>query len=251
MTGFARPEKTNGGWSSTALSVARALGTTIAAGQFKPGDALPIESELAARHGVGRNTIREAIRLLAGKGLITVSPRRGTIVEPRDNWNLLDPEVLEWSLQPGIVPGQFLLDLTELRMIIEPAAAELAARKATAEGIASIRGAIAAMIAADGSSDPDVIVAADIRFHLAVLKAARNEPLAVFAKALVRLLDVNFRLAMEREGAYHHNLGAHIDILEAIVARDTAAARQASLRLLEYNGRVIAELIASRDGKSV
>ena len=114
------------------ITIVNTLGTRIAANFYQPGDTLPIEQKLADSLHVGRNALREAVKVLSGKGLISTTPRAGTKVRPRDEWNMLDPDVLKWHADPEVASDGFMLDLIELRLIVEPQAAELAAIRATA-----------------------------------------------------------------------------------------------------------------------
>jgi DNA-binding FadR family transcriptional regulator len=113
-------------------AVVRRLGHSILSGDLKPGEALPNEARLCADLSISRTALREAIRVLAAKGLIETEPRTGTRVRPRESWNLLDPDILGWraAAAPDLDFGRSLL---EARHIIEPAAAELAAKRATAQ----------------------------------------------------------------------------------------------------------------------
>jgi DNA-binding FadR family transcriptional regulator len=99
------------------------LGRSIVGGAFENG--FPTEAELSRRHGLSRSVTREAVKMLAAKGLVSARPKIGTVVEPSDRWNLLDPDILRWLLE-----RQFSLDLlrqfSELRLAIEPTAAALA-----------------------------------------------------------------------------------------------------------------------------
>ena len=110
--------------------------------------------------------LREAIKVLAAKGLVEARPKTGTRVSPRHRWNLLDPDVLAWQ-QDGSSPVAFLSKLTEVRLIIEPAAAELAARRANAREIEAIEGAYREMEASlrNGTEDYEAFDRADIVFH--------------------------------------------------------------------------------------
>ena len=125
-------------------SVLRALGGEIAQGAIAVGAALPPEHELEARFGVGRGVVREAIKTLAAKGLVSVRPRHGTHVRPRADCSLLDRDVLGWLA--GREPNRtLLLAIQEVRSIIEPAAAALAAERATAavqEGLGAARAGV-------------------------------------------------------------------------------------------------------------
>ena len=114
------------------------LGFRMAAGEYQEGEVLPVEQVLADSLEVCRNALREAVKVLSGKGLISTAPRSGTKVRPRGEWNMLDPDVLRWHSDPDIATEKFMLDLIEMRGIIEPKAAELAAVRATKEDIATI-----------------------------------------------------------------------------------------------------------------
>jgi len=119
-------------------SVVDILGQRIAAGHYIEGETLPVEQQLA---DIGRNALREAVKVLSGKGLISTAPRSGTKIRPKDEWNMLDPDVLSWHADPETATPEFLLALLEIRRIIEPKAAELAAVRASREDVAAIRAA--------------------------------------------------------------------------------------------------------------
>lgn len=98
-----------------------ALGSSIVAGHFAEGIQLPTEPELANTYGASRLIIREAMKSLAAKGLVSIRPRTGTHVLPRSKWNLFDPSVLDWYAR--LPPDKKLMaDLMELRQAIEPQA---------------------------------------------------------------------------------------------------------------------------------
>ena len=121
------------------------LGNEIARDIIPVGAALPPEPDLEVRFGVGRGVIREAIKTLAAKGLVSVAPRHGTRVRPRHDWSLLDRDVLNWLVGKGEPDRELLLEIQEVRSIIEPAAAALAAERATQEDRLRINTALAAM----------------------------------------------------------------------------------------------------------
>ena len=110
-----------------------ALGSQIVTGRWEPGAKLPHEQELAAMFGVGRNVLREAVKVLGGKGLIITARRYGSRVRKKSEWNFFDTDVLSWRLSDQDGYARFLRDLTELRLCIEPRAAMLAAIHATSE----------------------------------------------------------------------------------------------------------------------
>src|SRR5579871_540558 len=149
-------------------SLAGRLGREIVAGLHPPGSLLPNAADMCARFSVSRTALREAYSVLAAKAMIVARPKIGTRVRPKSDWNMLDPEVLEWHLQT--VPTEDLIaNLYVLRQIIEPAAAALAASGPSGETIDRIAAAYADMERfKDGSGD---LIAADLQFHLAILEA--------------------------------------------------------------------------------
>lgn len=202
------------------------LGGDIVRGLLRPGDALPNEDELLARYDVSRTVLREALNVLSGKGLLDAKPRRGTIVRPRADWSQLDPAILGWRDDPAQPAGDNLDHLMELRRIIEPPAAELAARRGTADDHAAIAAAYDAMVAAAG--DVPAFVDADVSFHVACLHAARNEFLLPVTHAIRASLVASMRIT-NRDTDLNRTvtLPLHKAILDAILARDGAAARDA------------------------
>jgi GntR family galactonate operon transcriptional repressor len=211
-------------------SVLRALGGEIAQGAIAVGAALPPEHELEARFGVGRGVVREAIKTLAAKGLVSVRPRHGTHVRPRADWSLLDRDVLGWLA--GREPNRtLLLAIQEVRSIIEPAAAALAAERATAADRERITAALAAM---ESARDQKSAIAADKAFHLAILDATHNPVLQGFRGAIDTILGTVFLVAVGSPGWFDDNLPNHAAAARAIVAGDTERARAAMQQVLGY-----------------
>ncbi|MDR6289219.1 DNA-binding FadR family transcriptional regulator [Inquilinus ginsengisoli] len=224
----------------------QALGRAIVAGRYAEDGPLPTETELAAEYAVGRNALREAIKVLAGKGMIRTARRYGSRIRPRPDWSILDPDVLAWHLQEPDGIGRFLVDIAELREIIEPRAAELAALRATAEEAEEIV-ALAARLAVE--TMPQVLDT-DVRFHLAVLNASHNRLLSGFARSLDVLLRVQFVVSahgIAPEFAYSASADYHMGIAEGIRGRDPEKARGAVMAMLTRN-RGIAEKVAAPGG---
>lgn len=205
------------------------LGAAIVRGEVSPGATLPPEHELEARYGAGRGVVREAVKILAAKGLVSVRPRHGTHVRPAHDWSMLDRDVLGW-LAGGAGLGQgVLLALEETRAIIEPAAAALAAERATSEDCARIHAALAAM--ESGQDDPEAAIVADKAFHLAIIEATHNPILRSFRGVIDTILSAIFDITV---GVFAGNLPNHAAVAEAIAARDAAGARRAMETLLGY-----------------
>ena len=162
--------------------VVQELGRRVVGGVYPAGALLPNEDQLCAELAVSRTALREAIKVLAAKGLLEPRPRIGTRVRATEQWNLLDPDILAWRCATG-ADAEFLQHLTELREIIEPSAAALAAASHRAEQLADIAAALQAMRDATQISE---WVQADLAFHTAVLKATNN-PLLMPLAAIIGL----------------------------------------------------------------
>ncbi len=150
------------------------LGLAIVSGRYSVAEALPPEPVLCQQLGVSRTVIREAVKSLVAKGLITTGPKVGTRVQSQQSWNWFDPDVITWQAQCGLTP-EFLGDLVELRGVVEPAAAKLAALKATPQDIAHMELAYSGMKhAVENGGD---YVSHDLRFHQGLLLASHNRML--------------------------------------------------------------------------
>lgn len=212
------------------------LGYRIAANEYKEGEILPIEQDLAASLDVGRNALREAVKVLSGKGLISTAPRSGTKVRPRDEWNMLDPDVLKWHADPDIATEKFMLNLIEVRRIIEPKASELAAVRATKEDIAAILCAYEAM--AESGDNRDARLEADIEFHSAILKASHNEVLNHFKYAIATYLKAHARLGQSVSPEVDkEDLVRHEQIAWAIATGKAKSAYALTVEILNVNRR--------------
>jgi DNA-binding FadR family transcriptional regulator len=215
--------------------VAQQLATAILRGDYAPETILPREAELMETFGVSRTVLREALRTLTSKGLIESRPRVGTRVRPRHAWNLLDVDVLDWYSRVA-EPMTFALKLQEMREMIEPYAAALAAASHGAETFDALETAHAAMVAA---RNVDEWVRADLRFHISVLAACSNELLIPLGTLIERTLEAQLRLNAKRAEVYNASLSEHTAVFEAIRTRDAAAAQQAMEGLLGVTRRRI------------
>ncbi len=149
--------------------VVHLIGLQIMSGELKPGDPLPPEDELTSNLAVSRTVLREAVRVLAAKGLVDARPKVGTRVRARADWNILDPDVLSWRAEASN-DSRLYEETTEVRLAIEPLAARLAATRATEDETSGIAEAYAAM--EDGVDDQVAYLAADLRFHDRILAAS-------------------------------------------------------------------------------
>jgi len=152
-------------------TVAREIGRSIVSGKLPPGHLLDGEIEASSSRQVSRTAYREAIRILSAKGLIHTRPRTGTRVSEISDWHLLDPDVLAW-LFDDVPRPEVLHGLFELRTLVEPAAAALAATRRNQVHLANMRGALDAM--RFHTLDSPAGREADMMFHAALLAATTN-----------------------------------------------------------------------------
>ena len=209
-------------------SIVEDLGLRIVAGGYGGGSApFPIEQELCRQYGASRPVLREAVKMLTAKGLLGARPSAGTWVRPEGEWNLLDPDVLRWTLE-----RQFSLSLlrefTQVRAAMEPAAAALAAR-AGAEGKAKVRDGIERMAAASRGADDHL--EADIAFHVAVLQASGNRFYAQLSQLTETALRFSIRRTNDYKGVAIASLIDHQRVADAILAGDAELA-SGSMRVL-------------------
>lgn len=210
-------------------SVVQELGRRIIRGEFKPGEVLPSELALSAEFDVSRTVLREANRILAEKGMVESRPKIGTRVRPRKEWSLLDPDLLEWSYQAG-PDQQFLQNLSEVRRIIEPAAAELAALRMTDAELEILGQLLDHMDAATDDAEGYIIV--DLQFHAAILAGSHNELLAQMTRTISVALDISRRITVQLEGGPAAFMPLHHNVYDAIRAHTAADAHGAMLQLI-------------------
>jgi GntR family galactonate operon transcriptional repressor len=212
-------------------AVLTTLGREIAREIIPAGSTLPPEPDLEARFGVGRGVIREAIKTLVAKGMLSVRPRYGTTVTPRRDWSLLDRDVLSWLVDGAEPDPDLLLAIQEVRLIIEPAAAALAAVRGTKQDKARIE---AALVAMETSHDQASATTADKAFHLAILDATHNPVLQGFRGTIDTILSAVFVVAVGSSGWFEDNLPNHAVAARAIASGDAKEAKAAMERVLNY-----------------
>ncbi|PXW23883.1 FadR/GntR family transcriptional regulator [Paraburkholderia caballeronis] len=210
--------------------IVQELGMQIVGGAFAPGQRLPAEPSLCASYGASRSVLREAMRVLAAKGLVTSKPRVGSVVRPRDDWHMLDPDVLYWTVS-SLPEGEFFRSLMTVRQIIEPAAAALAALRASDDDIARIGVAYEQMEQAKTAGD---LLDPDLAFHRAIMAATHNDMLAYIGNLLSLALRESIRFTSRHPNTHALSLPRHKAILTAIAHRDALAAREACIVQLDH-----------------
>jgi DNA-binding FadR family transcriptional regulator len=206
------------------------LGLAIVGGRYASGERLPTEDELARKLKVSRPSLREGLKALARKGLVESRTRRGTIALGRERWDALDADVLRWSAASP-PDHAFLLSLIELRSIMEPAAARLAASRATPEQVLQVERAFQGMV----DSLPHDLEGChhhDLAFHGAIFAACGNALLHRFYDAISALLLTLFRASTQARESYENSLAEHGAVAVAIRRRRPEEAEAAMHKLL-------------------
>ena len=189
--------------------------------------AFPNEAALGEQLGVSRTVIREAIKVLSDKGMVWVRPRSGTRARPREDWNLLDPDILKWQSQMP-ADGRLLRDLCEVRLAIEPTAAGFAAVRATADELAVVEQCLRRRETIAGASNPAEATELDLAFYTAVVAASHN----LLLQQLSAMIREPFRTALFYTARLRASeklaLAAHSALFEALTRHDALSARSAS-----------------------
>lgn len=217
------------------------LGRNIVRGDYPEGWALPNEFDLGLEYGVSRTVVREAIKTLAEKGLLSARPKVGTRVRARDRWNYLDADVLRWLYEVG-PRDEFLHKLTETRALIEPGAAALAAQRATADEVAQIATYYEAMTRV--VEERERYIEVDLQFHNSIAHAAHNELLEQIVRTIRMALITSRKITTQRAGSSQAALPLHYAVLAAIRAGSPAQARRAMEVLIERTAEDIEHVLA-------
>lgn len=210
-------------------AIAHDLGVAIVSGRYRPGEVLQNEIDFSEQLQVSRSAYREAIRILAAKGMVESRPKTGTRVNPANRWNLLDPDVLAWSFEsepsPSLVQGLF-----ELRLIIEPAAAALAAQRRSPEQLTRMREALMAMERHGLSTEEGR--GADREFHAVILEATGNPPLYSLASTIGAGVRWTTVYKERKKELPRDPMPDHWKVFDAIAAGGPEAARAAMEELV-------------------
>lgn len=203
-------------------ALAHRLAVDILKGVYAVGDILPNEIEFSESLNISRTAYREAIRVLSAKGLVDSRPKRGTKVCERSHWNMLDPEVLGWMFEaePSMA---FISGLFELRLITEPAAAELAALRVTEAQLVQMEAALVQMerhgLRTEEGRNGDLL------FHKTLLQATHNEALASLSSSIESAVRWSTLFKVKDVQSFRDSTPDHRRVYEAIAARDSARAR--------------------------
>ncbi len=218
---------------SNHAEVARSIGVDIIAGRYAEGTRLPGDAELTTMFRVSRPVLRESVKTLVAKGLLTTKARVGTVVRERGAWNMFDADVLAWHLDAGI-DKRFLGDLAEIRLAVEPRAAALAAARRSEADILELQRSMDRM--RREASDSVGFADADLALHIAVANASGNPFMRSIGNVIEAALRASFLLSAPVEAQDRETvLRWHQRIVDAIVAGDAEAAAAAIIEVI-HNG---------------
>jgi len=210
-------------------SIARDIGVLIVSGRYRPGHILDGEVEASERRKVSRTAYREAVRILAAKGLVHSRPRVGTRVSALEDWHLLDPDVLSWAFtgepEPEVLHGLF-----ELRTIVEPAAAALAATRRNQQHLDTMRRALDAMSLHTLNVEDGRI--ADKAFHAALLSATNNPFIVSLTNGVTAAVNALTEFKQRIGPLKRDPAPDHWRVYDAIAAKDAEGARAAMGELI-------------------
>lgn len=218
-------------------NVTAALAEDICSEKYPTGAQLPRENDLCEIYGVSRTVIRESIKVLESKGMLRVRPRVGTVVTEREEWNILDGEVLDW-IGPFIHEFNLLGCILEARRIIEPAVAEFAAQRATLREIADLEAAFIRM--REASADPEAFTEADTDFHSVLMVASHNQVFRRLSSAIHTALHYTLHASNTAVENRDRAIDLHGELVDALRLRDAPRAREASNRMLDLAERDLA-----------
>ncbi len=219
------------------------LGEAIVAGRYPAGLAIPPEPRLCEELGVSRTVIRESVKSLVAKGLLSTGPKVGTRVLSEEQWNWFDPDVILWKSKAGLT-REFLRDLQDLRRVLEPAAVRMAAQRATGQDLAEIEAAYEGM--RNAVEEGGDYVSYDLLFHQGLLRASHNRMIVQMSKVLSALLRTSFEISTSRKNGPRSSLPLHRAVVNAVIARNAAKAEKATLVLIDGADRDIEQVLASR-----
>ena len=211
-------------------TIARDLGISIVSGRYPPGEVLSNEVSASDQLSVSRTAYREALRILHAKGLVESRPRTGTRVSARDKWHLLDPDVLSWMFEHEPDDG-LLFSLFELRKIIEPEAAALAAARRSEAHLERMADALARMATHTLAKEEGRI--ADQDFHSALLEASANPFLQTLTTSVSAAVSWTTVFKQRKEPLRRDPIPDHQRVYEAIAAGDAQAAHREMMRLVD------------------
>lgn len=217
------------------------LGLAIVGGELKAGHRFLL-SDIEERFGVSRTVARDVVQVLAALGLLTAKRRAGVEVQPMAAWNVLDHRVIAWRLDSPDRERQ-ITSLTEIRRVIEPGAARLAATARTDEQAAQMLELAQEMerLGKQGLGRSEHFLTADLAYHSLLLTASGNEMYAAMQGMVAGVLHGRSVHGLTPTWPNPQAMAGHIALARGLVDRDPEVAEAASRRLLEVVSQEIAD----------
>lgn len=214
-------------------SVLDHLGTGIAGGEIAAGTVLTL-AELVEQYAVSRTVIREAVRVLEAKQMVESRRRVGVTVLPSEKWSNLDTQLIRWRLE-SMAGAEQIVALTELRLAIEPIAANLAAIRASERERKElvVLADTLEQLGRDGKGDTDEYLAADIAFHDLLLFASGNLLFASIRMPIAQVLTGRHEHGLTPAVPYEDALSNHIKAAKMIALGDAEGAEAAAQGYVE------------------
>ncbi|WP_162937972.1 FadR/GntR family transcriptional regulator [Kiloniella sp. EL199] len=213
--------------------LARTIGIRIVSGDVREGERFENEDILCEEFGVSRTVVREAMKRLSAKGLVQIRPRLGTSVLSRTRWSLLDPDVMDWC-RIGKPSLEVLLELREMRAVLEPGAAALACQRANEEDVKEIWRAYKRMEV--NVNNAEGFAKADADFHVAILRATHNDYLIALGGLISADLLSSIKVTNPDSDKNIKSLVFHLEVVQAIAGHDKYKAKEAMGVLLDDAG---------------
>jgi DNA-binding FadR family transcriptional regulator len=229
------PANPSAGRSKVREALILVLVEAIVSGEMPENSTLPNEAELMARYAVSRTALREAMQFLSAQGMVRARTRAGTVVLPGEEWNFLDPVVLDAALRHRANTSFY-------EALLEPEAASLAATRASARQVAVIEEAFLAMVESN-SRDDEAWSRADLAFHTAIIEASGNWIYRHFGSAIRAALMVTFRLTHRHTTSHGEVVAMHRAVLEAIRLRKPEEASAAMVALVALARKELAVVL--------
>lgn len=225
--------------------IVRTLGKSIALGEYQAGMSLKAEADLCQDFDASRTVLREAVKMLTAKGMLDARPRRGTIVLPESEWNLSDPDILNWLLdRKGSL--SIISEFIEMRIAIEPAACVLAANNLNQDTRDKLSNAYRRMVNASNGEDDQL--ESDISFHLCILEATGNRFFWNMRHTIEVALRFSIRITNRSKGAYVKVVENHEKILNMILNNNAQGAEN-EMRTLLIEAKMLLNKALEKESK--
>ncbi len=216
--------------SNLSHRVTQELGRAIVCGDYVADDSFPTEAELCLKFGVSRTAVREAVKMLSAKGLVSSKPRQGIRIMPEEDWNILDPDLLQWSLE-GNPTRRVLKEFFQMRIAIEPEAAALG--RAFRGRITSRRSPMRSTGCVKAPPNSTTAREADVEFHVAILYSTENRFYIRMRDFIRTALNVSIRFTDTDATDYSDTIDAHAKVFRAIDNGDSERARYSMRTLID------------------